>query len=39
MKTSSGLTSVIFLIGAFLVTVAALSVMGTLGWGLTGLLQ
>ncbi len=39
MKTSPRLASVIFLVGAFLMTVAVLSAMGTLGWGLTGLLQ
>ena len=39
MKTRPRLASVIFLVGAFLMTVAVLSAMGTLGWGLTGLLQ
>jgi hypothetical protein len=39
MKTNPGLTSVIFLFSAVLVTVAVFSLMGTIGWGLTGLLQ
>jgi len=39
MKTNPGFTSVMFLFTAFLVTVAVFSVMGTLGWGITGLLQ
>lgn len=39
MKTSPGLTSAMFLFSAVLVIVAMFSVMGTIGWGLTGLLQ
>ena len=39
MKTNPGLTSAMFLFSAILLTVAVFSVMGTIGWGLTGLLQ
>ena len=39
MKTNPAFSRFAFLTGALLVTVAALSVMGAVGWGLTGILQ
>ena len=39
MNTRLPVSGAVFLIGAFLATVAVLSIVGTIGWGFTGLFQ
>lgn len=39
MNTRPPVSGAVFLIGAFLATVAVLSIVGTIGWGFMGLFQ